>query len=48
MCRITQEACTFGDIAGSFSVKELYAELLLPLLTDVPFADRLSLSRGTR
>ena len=48
VCLITQEACTFGDIAGSFSVKELYAEVLLPLLTDVPFAERLSVSLGTR
>ena len=48
VCRITQEACTFGNIAGGFSVKELYAEVLLPLLTDVPFAERLSLSLGTR
>lgn len=48
VCLITQEACTFGDISGKFDVNEIYAEALLPLLADVPFADRLSISLGTR
>jgi outer membrane receptor protein involved in Fe transport len=48
VCLITQEACTFGDINGKFDVSELYAEMLLPLLADVPFAERLSVSLGTR
>jgi iron complex outermembrane receptor protein len=48
VCLITQEACTFGDIVGRFDVNELYAEALLPLLADMPFAERLSVSLGTR
>ncbi|TKS54952.1 TonB-dependent receptor [Luteimonas yindakuii] len=48
VCLITQEACTFGDINGKFDVSELYAEALIPLLEDVPFAERLSVSLGTR
>jgi iron complex outermembrane recepter protein len=48
VCKITQEACTFGDINGSFDVNELYAEALIPLLSDVPFAEKLNLSLGTR
>lgn len=48
VCLITQEACTYGNIAGGFDVKELYAEFLVPLLADVPFAERLSISLGTR
>ena len=48
VCLITQEACTFGDIAGSFDVNEIYAEALIPLLADMPFADKLTISLGTR
>ena len=48
VCLITQEACTFGDINGKFDVSEVYAEALVPLLADVPFAERLSVSLGTR
>src|SRR5690606_18114329 len=48
VCLITQEACTFGDISGEFDVNEVYAEVLLPLLADAPFAERLSVSLGTR
>ena len=48
VCLITQEACTFGDINGEFDVSEVYAEALLPLLADMPFAERLSVSLGTR
>lgn len=48
VCLITQEACTFGDISGEFDVNEIYAEALLPLLANVPFAERLSVSLGTR
>ncbi|RPE80954.1 TonB-dependent receptor plug domain-containing protein [Vulcaniibacterium tengchongense] len=47
-CLIAQEACTFGDINGRFDVTEAYLEALIPLLADVPFAQRLSLSLGVR
>lgn len=48
VCLITQEACTFGDISGKFDVNEIYAEALIPLLADVPFAEKLNVSLGTR
>lgn len=48
VCKITQEACTFGDINGSFDVNEIYAEALIPVLSDVPFAEKLNVSLGTR
>lgn len=48
VCLISQEACTFGDINGSFDVNEAYAEALVPLLADAPFAERLNLSLGAR
>lgn len=48
VCKITQEACTFGDINGSFDVNEIYGEALIPILSDVPFAEKLNISIGTR
>ncbi len=48
VCRITQEACTGGDINGKFDVNEIYAEALIPLLADAPFAEKLNVSLGTR
>ncbi|WP_448673796.1 TonB-dependent receptor domain-containing protein [Pseudoxanthomonas mexicana] len=48
VCKITQEACTFGDIVGSFDVNEIYGEALIPVLADVPFAEKLNISLGTR
>ncbi|MCL1581246.1 TonB-dependent receptor [Xanthomonas nasturtii] len=48
VCLTTQEACTFGDISGKFDVNEIYAEVLVPLLTDAPFAEKLNLTLGTR
>ncbi len=48
VCRITQEACTGGDIDGKFDVNEIYAEALIPLLADMPFAEKLNVSLGTR
>ncbi|KAF1717238.1 TonB-dependent receptor plug domain-containing protein [Pseudoxanthomonas wuyuanensis] len=48
VCKITQEACTFGDINGSFDVNEIYAEALIPVLSDMPFAEKLNVSLGTR
>ena len=46
-CLISQEACS-SPVTGSFSVGELYAELFLPLLKDVPFAQALNLTLGSR
>jgi outer membrane receptor protein involved in Fe transport len=34
--------------SGSFNVKEIYAELLIPILKDVPFANALNLTLGDR
>ncbi|WP_454258739.1 TonB-dependent receptor domain-containing protein [Pseudoxanthomonas mexicana] len=48
VCKITQEACTFGDISGSFDVNEIYGEALIPILADAPFAEKLNISIGTR
>lgn len=46
-CFISQEACG-SPLSGSFSVGELYAELFLPLLKDVPFARALNVTLGSR
>jgi outer membrane receptor protein involved in Fe transport len=46
-CMISQEACS-SPVGGNYSVSELYAELFLPLLKDVPFAQALNLTIGTR
>ncbi|MEO6186775.1 MAG: TonB-dependent receptor plug domain-containing protein, partial [Steroidobacteraceae bacterium] len=46
-CLLQQEACS-GDRAGGFNVKELYAELFLPVLKDAPFAQSLNLILGGR
>ncbi len=46
-CQILQEAC--GSPAhGSFNVKELFAETLIPLLSDQPWAHSLNLDLGIR
>jgi iron complex outermembrane recepter protein len=46
-CNISSEACT-DFTAGDDSVKELYAEAYVPLLTDASFAKSLALTVGTR
>jgi outer membrane receptor protein involved in Fe transport len=46
-CQILQEACGSPG-RGSFDVKELFAETLIPLVTDVPWARSLSLDLGVR
>ncbi len=46
-CLLQQEACS-GDRAGGYNVKELYAELFLPILKDAPFAKSLNLILGGR
>jgi iron complex outermembrane receptor protein len=46
-CQIAQEACG-SPVKGSFTDSELYGELFLPLLKDVPFAQALNVTLGTR
>lgn len=46
-CQISQEACGSPQ-QGGFSVGELYGELFLPVLKDVPFAQALNVTIGTR
>jgi iron complex outermembrane receptor protein len=46
-CFISQEACG-APLTGSFSVGELYGELFVPILKDVPFAKALSVTFGSR
>lgn len=46
-CFISQEACG-SPLSGSFSVGDLYAELFLPVLKDVPFAQSLNVTVGSR
>jgi outer membrane receptor protein involved in Fe transport len=46
-CGLSAETCS-GDTTGSDSVKELYGEVFIPLLTDYPFVKALNLTLGTR
>jgi len=46
-CLISSEACTTAAI-GEFTVKEIYGEALLPILTDAAFAKSLSATVGAR
>ena len=46
-CQILQEACGSPG-RGSFNVKELFAETLIPLLSDQPWAHSLNLDLGIR
>jgi len=46
-CFISQEVCTSPSV-GDFTVKELYAETLIPILKDVPFVHSLNLTLGDR
>ncbi|MFT3897881.1 MAG: TonB-dependent receptor [Thermomonas sp.] len=46
-CQISQEACG-SPVTGGFTTSELYGELFLPLLKDVPFAKTLNATLGTR
>jgi outer membrane receptor protein involved in Fe transport len=48
-----QGICDIGtgcvsELSGSYNVKEAYAELLVPLLRDVPFANALNITVGDR
>lgn len=46
-CLISSEACTTGT-TGQSEVKEIYGEIFVPLLSDVPYAERLNLTAGVR
>jgi outer membrane receptor protein involved in Fe transport len=46
-CFISQEACG-SPVQGSYSVGELYGELFVPVLKDVPFAKALNVTFGSR
>lgn len=46
-CQILQEACGSPG-RGSFDVKEVFAETLIPLVSDVPWAKSLYLDLGVR
>jgi outer membrane receptor protein involved in Fe transport len=46
-CQILQEACGSPG-RGSFNVKEVYAETLIPLLSEQPWAHSLNLDLGIR
>lgn len=46
-CQAPQSACS-SPLQGGFNVKEAYAEMLIPLLKDVPFAKSLNVTLGAR
>ncbi len=46
-CLLAQEACS-GDSRGEYDVNELYAEVFVPILADVPGARALNLTAGAR
>lgn len=46
-CQAPQSACS-SPLQGGFNVKEVYAELLVPILKDVPFAKSLNVTLGAR
>jgi iron complex outermembrane recepter protein len=46
-CLISSEACTTAT-SGATRVNEVYGELLVPVLADVAFAERLNLNAGVR
>jgi iron complex outermembrane recepter protein len=46
-CLLQGETCS-GDQNGGFDVKEYYAEVLIPLVKDAPFAKTLNLTVGGR
>jgi len=46
-CFISQEACS-TPLTGSFTDKEVYFELFVPVLADVPFAKSLNVTIGSR
>lgn len=46
-CMISQEACS-SPVSGKYDVTEVYGELYVPILADLPFAHLLSLTLGSR
>ncbi len=46
-CQLANEACG-GDSRAKYDVRELYAEVLVPILKDAPFATALNLTVGGR
>ncbi len=46
-CLISEEACT-GNTAGHYDSREYYAEVLVPILKDVPGAKSLNFDAGVR
>jgi outer membrane receptor protein involved in Fe transport len=46
-CTIAQEACS-SPVSGQFDVSELYGELFLPILKDMPGAKALNVTVGSR
>jgi outer membrane receptor protein involved in Fe transport len=46
-CLLSSDTCT-GDSYGQFDVTEFYAEVLVPLLSNAPFAKSLDLTLGIR
>jgi iron complex outermembrane recepter protein len=46
-CLISSEACTTAT-SGETTVNEVYGEILIPVLADVAFAERLNLTAGVR
>lgn len=46
-CLLAQETCS-GDTRGGYDLKEAYAEAFFPILKDVPGAQALNLTVGTR
>jgi len=46
-CGLSQETCS-GDVKGDFNVKEVYGEIFIPILKDVPAFQALNLTIGTR
>jgi iron complex outermembrane receptor protein len=46
-CLLARDTCTY-DSDGSYDVTELYAEVLVPILTDAPFAKSLNATFGIR
>ena len=48
VCKVAQDACVYGVTNGGFSLNEVYAEALVPILSEVPFAEKLNITFGTR
>ena len=46
-CSVPQSACS-SPLRGGYNVKEAYAELYIPILTDMPFFRHLSVDLGDR